>query len=120
MKANELGYGKRPILLDGNHQITAIQVYDVISGGAGFASSAPRHIESLLSSMVDELECPKHCESVCAHCLLDSQSRHHYSLLNRHDAKKWLGANYKNFISTEELSFFSGAQYWPYSLKECI
>lgn len=26
----------------------------------------------------------------------------------------------KNFISTEELSFFSGAQYWPYSLKECI
>ncbi len=120
ISANELGYGKRPILLDGNHQITAIQVYDVISGGAGFASSAPRHIESLLSSMVDELECPKYCESVCAHCLLDSQSRHHYSLLNRHDAKKWLGANYKNFISTEELSFFSGAQYWPYSLKECI
>lgn len=120
ISANELGYGKRPILLDGNHQITAIQVYDIISGGAGFASSAPRHIESLLSSMVDELECPKHCESVCAHCLLDSQSRHHYSLLNRHDAKKWLGANYKNFISTEELSFFSGAQYWPYSLKECI
>lgn len=120
ISANELGYGKRPILLDGNHQITAIQVYDVISGGAGFSSSAPRHIESLLSSIVDELECPKYCESVCAHCLLDSQSRHHYSLLNRHDAKKWLGANYKNFISTEELSFFSGAQYWPYSLKECI
>lgn len=41
-------------------------------------------------------------------------------MLNRHDAKKWLGANYKNFISTEELSFFSGAQYWPYSRKECI
>ncbi|MDN5625148.1 MAG: DUF1998 domain-containing protein, partial [Acinetobacter sp.] len=120
ISANELGYGKRPILLDGNHQITAIQVYDVISGGAGFSSSAPRHIESLLSSIVDELECPKYCESVCAHCLLDSQSRHHYSLLNRHDAKKWLGANYKNFISTEELSFFSGAQYWPYGLKECI
>lgn len=120
ISANELGYGKRPILLDGNHQITAIQVYDVISGGAGFASSAPRHIESLLSSMVDELKCPKYCESVCAHCLLDSQSRHHYSLLNRHNAKKWLGANYKNFISTKELSFFSGAQYWPYSLKECI
>ena len=120
ISANELGYGKRPILLDGHHQITAIQVYDIISGGAGFASSAPRHIESLLARVVDELECPKHCESVCAHCLLDSQSRHHYSLLNRHDAKEWLGANYKNFISTEELSFFSGAQYWPYSLKECI
>lgn len=120
ISTSELGYGKRPILLDGDHQITAIQVYDVISGGAGFASSAPRHIESLLSSMVDELECPNHCESVCAHCLLDSQSRHHYSLLNRHDAKEWLGANYKNFISTEELSFFFGAQYWPYSLKECI
>ncbi|MHA3116566.1 hypothetical protein ACX1N0_10585 [Acinetobacter sp. ANC 4635] len=40
--------------------------------------------------------------------------------MNRHDAKEWLGTNYKNFISTEELSFFPGAQYWPYSLKECI
>lgn len=120
ISANELGYGKRPILLDGNHPITAIQVYDVISGGAGFASSAPRYIESLLSAMVDELKCPKNCDSVCAHCLLDSQSRHHYSLLNRHDAKAWLGANYKKFISTEELSFFPGAQYWAYSLKECI
>lgn len=120
ISTSELGYGKRPILLDGHHQITAIQVYDVISGGAGFSSSAPRHIESLLSSMIDELECPNHCDSVCAHCLLDSQSRHHYSLLNRHDAKEWLGTNYKNFISTEELSFFPGAQYWPYSLKECI
>ncbi|MDV7426666.1 DEAD/DEAH box helicase [Acinetobacter baumannii] len=120
ISTNELGYGKRPILLDCHQQITAIQVYDVISGGAGFASSAPRHIESLLSNMIDELECPKDCESVCAHCLLDSQSRHHYSLLNRHAAKAWLGSNYKKFISTEELSFFQGAQYWPYSLKECI
>lgn len=120
ISTSELGYGKRPILLDGHHQIIAIQVYDIISGGAGFASSAPRYIESLLSGMIDELKCPNHCETVCANCLLDSQSRHHYSLLNRHDAKKWLGANYKKFISTEELSFFSGAQYWPYSLKECI
>ncbi|PJG44382.1 DEAD/DEAH box helicase [Acinetobacter tandoii] len=120
ISTNELGYGKRPILLEGNHQITAIQVYDVISGGAGFASSAPRHIESLLSTMIEELECSKSCESVCAHCLLDSQSRHHYSLLNRHDAKAWLGENYKKYISTEELSFFPGAHYWPYSLKECI
>ena len=120
ISANELGYGKRPILLDGHDPILAIQIYDSISGGAGFATSAPLHIQSLLNDMFMALDCPEECQTVCAHCLLDSQSRHHYNLLNRHKAKEWLGAQFIHSVSTEELAVYPNSQYWPYSLKEAL
>ncbi|WP_412175953.1 hypothetical protein, partial [Escherichia coli] len=42
----ELGYSVRPVRLEDGQSVLAVQLYDVISGGAGFASSAPVHIEA--------------------------------------------------------------------------
>ncbi|NMU72206.1 hypothetical protein HKA89_25970, partial [Vibrio parahaemolyticus] len=42
---NEMGYAVRPIILPNGAAGLALQLFDIISGGAGFASSAPKHIE---------------------------------------------------------------------------
>ncbi|WP_113419485.1 DUF1998 domain-containing protein, partial [Escherichia coli] len=82
ISAAELGYSVRPVRLEDGQSVLAVQLYDVISGGAGFASSAPVHIEAILQGMVKQLGC-RHCDTACSECLLDSQTRHDHDLLDR-------------------------------------
>lgn len=118
---SELGYATRPTKLSNGRSVRVIQLFDVISGGAGFVSSAPLHIESLLRGMVEKLHC-KHCETGCSECLLDSQTRHDYDKLDRSLALEWLGANFVNHVgltAEDKLSFVDG-RYAPGSIEAVL
>lgn len=92
IRADELGYSYRPLRLKNNEPVMILQLYDQLSGGAGFSSSAPQYIDSLLTQMQKNLHC-KHCDSVCSECMLDSQTRHDYKYLDRKKALEWLNGN---------------------------
>jgi DEAD/DEAH box helicase domain-containing protein len=86
---SEMGYVIRPTLVNGEN-VLAIQMYDTISGGAGFASSGSTMIGSVLSKAYDNLSCNDNCDSICASCLLDADTRHDADNLNRLLALDWL------------------------------
>ncbi|PVZ64544.1 DEAD/DEAH box helicase [Pelagibaculum spongiae] len=98
--ASELGYASRPSKVENSQSVRIIQLYDVISGGAGFATSAPLHIERVLQLMAKKLNCD-HCETGCSECLLDSQTRHDYDRLNRQMALEWLGVEFSRHVGLE-------------------
>lgn len=121
VSAAELGYSIRPVKLDNEQSVLAIQLYDVISGGAGFASSAPLHIDALLRGMVKQLGC-SHCDTACSECLLDSQTRHDHDALDRKAALAWLGEDFTHYIGLPEEEKLSlvDAQYCPGSIEDAI
>ncbi|MCK9619132.1 MAG: DEAD/DEAH box helicase [Methylobacter sp.] len=120
ISTSELGYATRPVRLENGFAARVIQLYDIISGGAGFASSAPIHIESLLVAMVKQLGC-SHCETACSECLLDSQTRHDHDLLDRKLALEWLGTNFARYVELpEEEQLLTGAKYCPGSVEEVL
>lgn len=86
---SEMGYVIRPTLVNGEN-VLAIQMYDTISGGAGFASSGSTMIRTVLSKAYDNLSCNDNCDSICASCLLDADTRHDADNLNRLLALDWL------------------------------
>lgn len=89
VSTNELGYAYRPLRLKNNKAVLVMQLYDQISGGAGFASSALMHIDQLLKGMLGQLQCG-YCSTACAECLLDTDTRHSFNLLDRSLALLWL------------------------------
>ena len=112
VSASELGFSVRPAKID-NRSVLVIQVYDELSGGAGFASSAAEHIEGILQKMVNQLEC-SHCETACSECLLDSSTRHHHDKLNRLAALEWLGSDFLHRISLPDSApLVSAGNYQP-------
>lgn len=121
ISASELGYATRPSKLENGQPIRVLQLYDVISGGAGFASSAPLYVERLLARMVEKLSCA-HCESGCSECLLDSQTRHDHDKLDRKLALEWLGADFAHHVglSTEDKLSLADGQYAPGSIESVL
>lgn len=101
ISANELGYATAQRKQSEFGVYYPIQVFDVLSGGAGFASTAPYHIESLLGLMYEQLQC-EHCDSCCNECLLDSQTRHEFEKLDRLKALEWLGENFSKYVGLDE------------------
>jgi hypothetical protein len=98
-----------------------IQLYDTLSGGAGFASSAVEGINELLRKMSDELICSDNCEEACSACLLDSNTRHDANSLNRNAALDWLGDDFNLFLNLpSEYQYLPDAQYCYHSIKEKI
>jgi len=122
VSTSEMGYTIRPSKIAGSgNSAMVIQIYDVISGGAGFSTSAPHYISALLKSAYDSLECIDKCDDVCSACLLDSSTRHDSLYLNRNTAREWLGQNFKNEISLpEKYQYITGAQYCHSSVKEVM
>ncbi|RPT44337.1 DEAD/DEAH box helicase [Pseudomonas aeruginosa] len=121
VSASELGYATRPSKLPSGQSIRVLQLFDVISGGAGFATSAPLHVEELLRGMVKKLDC-KHCETGCSECLLDSQTRHDHDKLDRKAALDWLGPDFIHHVgltAENKLSFADG-QYAPGSIESVL
>ncbi|MGG4732070.1 DEAD/DEAH box helicase [Leclercia adecarboxylata] len=121
ISAAELGYAVRPVRLESEESVLAVQLYDVISGGAGFASSAPLHIEAILQGMVKQLGCT-HCDTACSDCLLDSQTRHDHDHLDRKAALAWLGDDFSHYIGLpdEEKLSLSDAQYCPGTIEDAV
>lgn len=121
ISAAELGYAVRPVRLEDGQSVLAVQLYDVISGGAGFASSAPMHIEAILLGMVKQLGC-HHCDTACSECLLDSQTRHDHDLLDRKAAQAWLGDDFSYYIGLPDDETFSlpDAHYCPGAIGDTL
>ncbi|WP_339508555.1 DEAD/DEAH box helicase [Pseudomonas sp. RL_35y_Pfl2_P42] len=67
-----------------------IQLYDEVSGGAGFVLEGLSDITSLLSKAMKRLHCPADCETVCSHCLAGQDSRVEREELDRRLALQWL------------------------------
>lgn len=121
ISAAELGYATRPTKLINGQSMRVIQLFDVISGGAGFASSAPMHVERMLRGMIERLDC-EHCETGCSECLLDSQTRHDHDKMDRKLALEWLGVDFIHHVgltSEDKLSFADG-QYAPGSIESVL
>lgn len=121
ISASELGYATRPSKLENGQPIRVLQLYDVISGGAGFASSAPLHVERLLRKMVETLNCA-HCESGCSECLLDAQTRNDHDKLDRKLALEWLGDDFAHHVglSNEDKLSLADGQYAPGSIESVL
>lgn len=121
ISASEIGYSVRPKRIPGNVSAQVIQLFDVISGGAGFATSAPVYIEQLLRKMYSNLHCIK-CENSCSECLLDSETRHDHQSLDRLRALEWLGDNYKNYtnLPDEEKLSLEDSRFAPGSIENVL
>lgn len=122
ISTSEIGYSVRPSReLNTNLPAMIIQLYDVVSGGAGFSTSTARFIGKLLIHMYSNLACSSSCDEACSSCLLDSNTRHDANHLNRKLAIEWLGHNFKKFISLpEEFQYLAESNYCHESIKECI
>lgn len=87
----EMGFGFR---LDRDYETEqgrcVIQLYDQVSGGAGFVLSALDNITNILKKAAQKLECPVNCENVCSHCLASKDSRVELEELDRKKANQWL------------------------------
>lgn len=116
----ELGYSIRPSIVERSYPAMVIQMYDTISGGAGFASSANYHIQSLLTNMVKNLSCAK-CLNGCSDCLLESDTKRDIDLIDSSAAREWLSSDF--IIHNEvpgELKSFNSAVYQPTSISAAI
>lgn len=122
ISTSEIGYSVRPSRdLNSNLPAMVIQLYDAISGGAGFATSSARFIGKLLVDMYSNLACSSSCEEACSSCLLDSNTRHDANHLDRKAAIDWLGNDFIKFISLpSEFEYLTGSKYCHESIKECI
>ncbi|MEE2003416.1 helicase-related protein, partial [Alkalimonas sp. MEB108] len=67
-----------------------IQLFDNVSGGAGFVLNGLNNIQQLLLKSFELMRCPADCENVCSHCLAGSDSRVEQQELDRHLALEWL------------------------------
>ncbi|WP_404345205.1 DEAD/DEAH box helicase [Vreelandella venusta] len=89
--SNEMGFGYR---LDRDTETrggrAVIQLFDEVSGGAGFVLTGLADISLLLSKTLDRLRCPANCENVCSHCLASQDSRVEREELDRNLALEWM------------------------------
>ncbi|NLQ16865.1 DEAD/DEAH box helicase [Marinomonas sp. M1K-6] len=123
ISSNEVGYGTRPSVVGQGSKAQVIQLFDTVSGGAGFAISAAALIDSLLRKMMVILNCKDNCDRYCHSCLLESDSRHDIDRLDRKLALSWLGgADFANYIDLPEKyrNIFGSecTKYNPMSIKE--
>lgn len=70
---DELGYAVKVKKID-DQAVLVLQIFDDLSGGAGFSTTAAHYIAEVLRSLVAEkLNCiDDSCDSVCGKCLLDN------------------------------------------------
>lgn len=120
ISVSELGYAVRPAIIEGEFPAMVIQVYDSISGGAGFSSSANQYIQMLIEKMVHNLHC-RNCQTGCSECLLESDTRYDIDAIDSKVAREWLGDDYLNYNNVpDEFKSFNSPIYQPNSLSVAI
>lgn len=122
ISTSEVSYAVRAARIVGtNKPVHVVQLYDALSGGAGFSPSAAKHIEDIFDIAIKSLSCQKQCDTACSACLLDSNTRHDSKHLDRNLALSWLGNDFKSFISLDpEYQYLNNSKYCHDSIKETI
>ncbi|CAI8798524.1 DEAD/DEAH box helicase domain-containing protein [Pseudomonas sp. IT-P44] len=89
--STEMGFGFRLDRdLESGQGRTVIQLFDEVSGGAGFVLAGLGDTTELLRKTLGKLHCPVNCENVCSHCLAGQDSRVEREELDRERATAWL------------------------------
>lgn len=89
--STEMGFGTRQDRDAATGKIrTVIQLFDQVSGGAGFVLSALPRMVTTLTEAAHRLDCPVDCDNVCSACLASKDSRVEQEELDRRKAKRWL------------------------------
>ncbi|GAB2794640.1 DEAD/DEAH box helicase [Halomonas shantousis] len=121
--ATEMGFGIR---LDKDHETGAgrsiVQLYDQVSGGAGFVLAGLDNIVELLSKASDKLRCPAGCDNVCSCCLAGQDSRVELQELDRKAAQRWFADNgyFEHLALPAEFDSIPGASYCSFDPKRLI
>ena len=90
ISSTEMGFGYRldKDLATGQGR-SVVQIFDLVSGGAGFVIEGVSDIAHLLQQITKKLSCPVQCDNVCSHCLAGNDSRVEQEELNRRAALEW-------------------------------
>jgi hypothetical protein len=82
---SEFGSGFRIVPVGGQDELFLdIYLYDTLSGGAGYAELAGRHLREILDSTLELLKnCPANCDRSCESCLQHYQNQHLKERLDR-------------------------------------
>lgn len=76
-----------------------VYLYDTLSGGAGYAELAGRHLDEILDSVLTLLEnCPAHCDRSCESCL-----RHYHNQHLRDRLDRFIGAQLLRYARSGEV-----------------
>ena len=86
ISTNEIGLSvyRRGINVNSQLKVSSIFLYDTAEQGAGYSSSIHEILPQLLKDAYEYANtCPSKCDAYCHGCLLDYDTQHHISTLNR-------------------------------------
>jgi DEAD/DEAH box helicase domain-containing protein len=86
ISTNEIGLSvyRRKVNVDSQLKVSSIFLYDTAEQGAGYSSSIHEILPKLLHEVYEYAKsCPSDCDAYCHGCLLDYDTQHHISTLNR-------------------------------------
>jgi ATP-dependent helicase YprA (DUF1998 family) len=121
--SSEMGFGVRlDRSLETGEKRYIVQVYDNVSGGAGFVLTALDKMTDLLQTAFAKLTCSADCETACSSCLASKDSRVEFEQLDRRLAIIWLeeGQFHQHLVLPERFSALDGASYWPYDPERFV
>lgn len=92
---------------------TVIQLFDRVSGGAGFVLAGVTDIAELLRDARNRLECPVGCDTVCTSCLAGNDNQVERRALDRHLALAWFDESgvAEHLRLPDEFAAIPGARY---------
>ncbi|MGD9584679.1 MAG: DEAD/DEAH box helicase [Lysobacterales bacterium] len=102
---------------DKDHQTgrarTVIQLFDRVSGGAGFVLAGVTDIADILRDARSRLECPVGCDTVCTSCLAGNDNQVERRTLDRHLAMAWFDESgiAEHLHLPDQFAAISGARY---------
>jgi hypothetical protein len=121
--SSEIGYGIRLDKdLESKTGRSVMQLFDQVSGGAGFVLAALDDIVQFLKALEGKLDCPVSCDNVCPSCLASQDSRAESEDLNRPGARDWLRENalLSHLVLPPVLAGIPGAHYCSYEPQRFI
>lgn len=123
INSTEMGFGIRPDKdFDTGAGRSVIQLYDLVSGGAGFVLAELGDSVSIIKDAVQKLVCSNDCENVCTNCLASKDSQVEREHLDRKSALQWFNDTrfFEHLTLPDALSTIEGAQYCSMGPKYAI
>lgn len=84
IEVGELGCAAKRSRTAAGASTWSVMLFDSAAGGSGYVSRLPELLQTVLRKARDILDCPRHCDSACHACLLDYDTQHNATILNRH------------------------------------